>query len=85
MSSIRERRIELDWRDCPQVLPGFRCKYLADGAGGALLLQSDAADPELPLLTVSHGPYDPHTLEVALYFLRFKKGRAAMINLGLRL
>lgn len=71
-----------DWRDCHQVLPGFRCNYLADGAGGVLLLQGDAGDPRLPLLTVSHGPYDPHTLEVALYFLRFHKGRAAMINLG---
>ncbi len=71
-----------DWHDCQQVLPDFRCKYLADGAGGALLLQSTGNDPRLPLLTVSHGPYDPHTLEVALYFLRFKKGRAAMINLG---
>ena len=71
-----------DWQRCDRVLPGFRCKYLADEAGGALLLQSDRNDPELPLLTVSHGPYDPHTLEVALYFLRFGKGRAAMINLG---
>ncbi len=70
------------WRDCQQVLPGFRCKYLADGAGGALLLQAETCDPELPLLTVSHGPYDPHTLEVALYFLRSGKGQAAMINLG---
>ncbi len=71
-----------DWQDCPPLLPGFRCKYLADGAGGSLLLQNDFSDPKLPLLTVSHGPYDPHTLEVALYFLRFNKGRAAMINLG---
>jgi len=71
-----------DWRACDRVLPGFRCKFLADGAGGALLLQSERADPDLPLLTVSHGPYDPHTLEVALYFLRFGKGRAAVINLG---
>ena len=34
------------------------------------------------VLTVSHGPYDPHTLEVAFYFLRSGKGRAAVINLG---
>ncbi|HEY5672778.1 MAG TPA: hypothetical protein VIR78_03655 [Malonomonas sp.] len=74
--------VDSDWQDCQRQLPGFRCKYLADGAGGSLLLQSDDSDPRLPLLTVSHGPYDPHTLEVALYFLRFNKGRAAMINLG---
>jgi len=70
------------WVACDQVLSGYRCKYLADNAGGALLLQNVDNDPGLPLLTVSHGPYDPHTLEVALYFLRYGKGRAAMINLG---
>lgn len=70
------------WVTCNQVLSGYRCKYLADNAGGALLLQNVDNDPGLPLLTVSHGPYDPHTLEVALYFLRYGKGRAAMINLG---
>ncbi len=73
---------DTDWCDCDRQLQGFRCRFLADEAGGALLLQNDQADPQLPLLTVSHGPYDPHTLDVALYFLRFGKGRAAMINLG---
>lgn len=71
-----------DWRDCGPVLPGFRCRFLADGAGGTLLLENSSLHPWLPLLTVSHGPYDPHTLDVALYFLRFQKGRAAIINLG---
>lgn len=75
-------RNDTEWQPCPQLLPDFRCKFLADEAGGTLLLQGDKADPKLPLLTVSHGPYDPHTLEVALYFLRYGKGRAAMINLG---
>ena len=70
------------WRSCDQVLSGFRCKYMADKSGGALLLEGVDADPGLPLLTVSHGLYDPHTLDVALYFLRYNKGRAAMINLG---
>lgn len=73
---------DTDWTRCDHVLQGYKCKYLADNAGGALLLQNPANDPTLPLLTVSHGPYDPHTLEVALYFLRYGKGRAAMINLG---
>ncbi|WP_020674842.1 hypothetical protein [Geopsychrobacter electrodiphilus] len=71
-----------DWIACPALLEGFSSRYLADGAGGSLLLQSDKPDPELPLLTVSHGPYDPHTLEVALYFLREGRARGAIINLG---
>lgn len=70
------------WVACGHILTDYSCQYLADNAGGALLLQKQGSDPELPLLTVSHGPYDPHTLEVALYFLRYGKGRAAMINLG---
>ena len=73
---------DLDWRDCGSVLPGFRCRFAADGAGGTLLLENNSLNPLLPLLTVSHGPYDPHTLDVALYFLREGKGRAAIINLG---
>lgn len=71
-----------DWRPCPGLLPGFKSRYLADDAGGSLLLQADVPDPDLPLLTVSHGPYDPHTLEVALYFLRDRRARGAIINLG---
>jgi len=71
-----------DWQPCPSLLPGYQGSYLADDAGGSLLLQAVAPDPELPLLTVSHGPYDPHTLEVALYFLRDGRARGAIINLG---
>ncbi len=71
-----------DWIACPSLLPGYSSRYLADEAGGSLLLQADQPDPELPLLTVSHGPYDPHTLEVALYFLRERRARGAIINLG---
>ncbi len=71
-----------DWVSCPALLPGYSSRYLADEAGGSLLLQADCPDPELPLLTVSHGPYDPHTLEVALYFLREGRARGAIINLG---
>lgn len=70
------------WRDCGTRLPGFRARFLADGAGGTLLLENSALSPQLPLLNVSHGPYDPHTLDVALYFLRFGRARAALINLG---
>jgi len=71
-----------DWTPCPGLLPGFTSRFLADEAGGSLLMQADQPDPELPLLTVSHGPYDPHTLEVALYFLREGRARGAIINLG---
>lgn len=74
--------VETDWQPCAQQLSDFSCKFLPDEAGGVLLLQRAAADSQLPLLTVSHGPYDPHTLDVALYFLRYQKGRAALINLG---
>lgn len=71
-----------DWIPCPGLLEGYSSRYLADNAGGSLLLQADKPDAELPLLTVSHGPYDPHTLEVALYFLREGRARGAIINLG---
>ncbi len=71
-----------DWTPCPGLLVGFSSRYIADDAGGSLLIQADSPDLELPLLTVSHGPYDPHTLEVALYFLREGRARGAIINLG---
>lgn len=70
------------WWPCSVLLPDFSCRFLPDDAGGLLLLQQNRPEPNLPLLTVSHGPYDPHTLEIALYFLYFGKGRGAMINLG---
>jgi len=72
------------WYDCRAALPGFEARFLADEAGGVLLLrrtgQSDERRPVL--LTASHGPYDPHTLEVLLYFLRTGKGDVAAVNLG---
>jgi hypothetical protein len=75
---------ETGWRLCSNTLPGFEARYLPDQAGGVLLLrhQQQAIRQERPLITASHGPYDPHTLEVALYFLRTGKGGAAIINLG---
>lgn len=73
--------VDSDWQPC-RLLDGFLCRFCADEAGGVLMLQAEKSDPQLPLLTVSHGPYDPHTLEVAIYFLRYQKGRAALINLG---
>jgi hypothetical protein len=71
------------WREAGGQLPGFAARFLPDGAGGVLLLRrgSGGAVPEI-LLTATHGPYDPHTLEVALFFLRSGKGGAALINLG---
>jgi hypothetical protein len=72
------------WCSSGKALPEFEARYLADDAGGALLLRHRQADlrQHLPLITASHGPYDPHTLEVALYFLRTGKGGSAIINLG---
>lgn len=70
------------WVDCHTVLPGFRARFLPDEAGGALLLKRENGQADLPLLTAPHGPFDPQTLEVCLYFLRSGKGRAALINLG---
>ncbi len=73
---------DTDWRPCRRMLDGYTAKFVADDAGGALLLRGPDQDPRLPVFTVSHGPYDPHTLEVAFYFLRYGRGRAALVNLG---
>lgn len=72
------------WHPCGHALPGFEGRYLPDAAGGALLLRhlQGATRQQQPLITASHGPYDPHTLEVTLYFLRTGKGGSAIINLG---
>jgi len=71
------------WRGVSHRLPGFAARFLPDTAGGVLLLaRSDGWRRQKPLLTATHGPYDPHTLEVALYFLRAGRGGAAVINLG---
>ncbi len=76
-------RSDSGWRSCDSGLPGFAARFLPDEAGGVLLLRRrEAYGSELPLLTATHGPYDPHTLDVALYFLRTGKGCAAVVNLG---
>ncbi len=76
--------VDYGWRPCGHALPEFEGRYLVDGAGGVLLLRhnQDELRRQRPLITASHGPYDPHTLEVALYFLRTGKGGTAIINLG---
>ena len=73
-----------DWLPCGSALPDFEARYLTDYAVGALLLRHRQSDirQQQPLITASHGPYDPHTLEVTLYFLRTGKGGSAIINLG---
>ena len=71
------------WQDAGGALPGFAARYLPDAAGGVLLLRRQGGrHADEPLLTATHGPYDPHTLEVALYFLRTGRGGAALVNLG---
>ena len=70
------------WRGCGRLLPGFQCRFIPDGAGGVLLVRLLELHSDLPMVTATHGPYDPHTLEAALYFLSSGKGRGAVINLG---
>lgn len=70
------------WCDCGIKLAGFAARFLPDAGGGALLLRRHQPQPELPLLTATHGPYDPHTLEVTLLLLARNRGDSAIINLG---
>ncbi|MDH3998999.1 MAG: hypothetical protein OET90_09205, partial [Desulfuromonadales bacterium] len=72
------------WKRCEVGLPGFEARYLDDSSGGVLLLRhrDESLRQSRALLTASHGPFDPHTLETTIYFLRTGKGGAAMINLG---
>lgn len=70
------------WCPAGPVLPGFEARFVPDEDGGALLVRQMRRLAGLPLLTATHGPYDPHTLEVTLYFLRTGKGGSALINLG---
>ena len=72
------------WCSGGKNLPQFEGRYLPDAGGGVLLLRHRQEDirRRAPLITASHGPYDPHTLEVALYFLRTGKGGSALVNLG---
>lgn len=75
--------VDSDWRPCGSALPAFAARFLPDPAGGVVLLRRLLASsgPE-PLITATHGPYDPHTLDVALYLLRSGKAGSAIINLG---
>ncbi len=75
-------RADSGWRPGPPLLPGSQARFLPDEAGGVLLLRQPGAADDAPVLTATHGPYDPHTFEVALYFLRTGKARAAVVNLG---
>jgi hypothetical protein len=71
------------WRSGAPRLADFEARFLPDQAGGVLLLRRiDRRGPDQPLLTATHGPYDPHSLDVTLYFLRTGKGGSALINLG---
>jgi hypothetical protein len=71
------------WNPGGPRLPEFESRFLPDHAGGVLMVRAKGRKSSaLPVLTVTHGPYDPHTLEVALLFLREGKGKAAIVNLG---
>jgi len=70
------------WQPARSAMPGFEVRFVPDEEGGALLLRRLRRIDGLPLLTATHGPYDPHTLEVTLYFLRTGRGGSALVNLG---
>jgi hypothetical protein len=74
--------IDTGWLPCGVRLPHFESRFLPDKAGGVLLLRKEEKWDELPLVTATHGPYDPHTLEATLFFLTTARGGAAIINLG---
>lgn len=71
---------DTDWQDAAPALSGFQARFLPDRCGGVLLLRHGSETS--PLLTATHGAYDPHSLDVALFFLRTGKGASAVINLG---
>lgn len=76
-------REDTGWHRCACCLPGFCARFLPDAAGGVLLLRRGGhVRHDLPLVTATHCPYDPHTLEVTLWLLRIGAGRGALINLG---
>lgn len=70
------------WQACGPRLELFESRYLHDRAGGVLLLRLMEGHSEAPLLTVTHGSYDPHTFEVALFLLRTGQSSRALVNLG---
>lgn len=71
------------WHPAGPRLAGFAVRFHPDPAGGVLLLRrQDAKREAFVLLTATHGPYDPHTFDVALYLLRSGCGAAAVVNLG---
>lgn len=75
--------VDSGWQAAGSALPGCTVRFLPDGGGGVLLVRGDAGGGRgAPLLTATHGAYDPHTLDVAFYLLRTGRAKAALINLG---
>jgi len=75
-------RQQTEWQLCRNVLPGFEARFEPDETGGTLLLRRLSPLDSAPLFTATHGPYDPHTLEVTLFLLRSGHGNGALVNLG---
>lgn len=69
------------WVACRLPALSLLGRFLPDGAGGVLLLRRPEA-AGLPLLTATHAPYDPHTLEMTLFLLQRGRGGSAVVNLG---
>jgi len=75
-----EPREDTGWQSAAPALGEFQVRFLPDRSGGVLLFRHRTGVS--PLLTATHGAYDPHSLDVALFFLRTGKGASAVINLG---
>jgi hypothetical protein len=70
------------WLNAGRLLPQFQVCFLPDNNGGVLLIRRHNGEAIQVLLTVTHAPYDPHTLDLALHALRHSLADAALINLG---
>jgi hypothetical protein len=70
------------WQAAGGLFPEFEGRFLPDESGGVLLVRRLDRQGQEALLTTTHAPYDPHTLELTLHALRASLAGAALINLG---
>jgi hypothetical protein len=70
------------WISAEMLFPHFQVRLLPDDNGGVLLIRRHQGEKLQVLLTATHAPYDPHTLDLTLHALRHGLADAALINLG---
>jgi hypothetical protein len=75
-------QVDSGWLRAGDLLPAFEVRFLPDENGGVLLLRRGDRQRHEALLTTTHAPYDPHTLDLTLHALRHALAGAALINLG---